>query len=85
MGASGAANVIFRKEIQAAKDPAAKRAEIIAHYENLLYNPYIAASRGFVDQVIMPRETRPRLIAALETLAAKREVLPAKKHGNIPV
>ena len=85
MGASGAANVIFRKEIQEAKDPAAKRAEIIAHYENLLYNPYIAASRGFVDQVIMPRETRPRLIAALETLAAKREVLPAKKHGNIPV
>jgi acetyl-CoA carboxylase carboxyltransferase component len=85
MGASGAANVIFRKEIQESKDPAARRAEIIAHYENLLYNPYIAASRGFVDQVILPRETRPRLIAALETLASKREVLPAKKHGNIPV
>ena len=85
MGASGAANVIFRKEIQEAQDPAAKRAQIIAHYENLLYNPYIAASRGFVDQVILPRETRPRLIAALETLASKREVLPAKKHGNIPV
>ena len=85
MGASGAANVIFRKEIAAAADPAAKRQEIIDHYENLLYNPYIAASRGFVDQVILPRETRPRLIEALETLATKRETLPPKKHGNIPV
>jgi len=85
MGASGAANVIFRKEIQEAKDPAAKRAEIIAHYENLLYNPYIAASRGFVDQVIAPRQTRPRLIEALEVLSTKRETLPPKKHGNIPV
>ena len=85
MGASGAANVIFRKEIAAAADPAAKRQEIIDNYENLLYNPYIAASRGFVDQVILPRETRPRLIEALETLSTKRETLPAKKHGNIPV
>ncbi len=85
MGASGAANVIFRKEIKAAPDPAAKRAEIIAEYENLLYNPYIAASRGFVDQVIVPRETRPRLIEALEVLCTKRETLPPKKHGNIPV
>jgi acetyl-CoA carboxylase carboxyltransferase component len=85
MGASGAANVIFRKEIKAAEDPAAKRQEIIDNYENLLYNPYIAASRGFVDQVILPRETRPRLIEALETLSTKRETLPAKKHGNIPV
>jgi len=85
MGASGAANVIFRKEIQAAEDPAAKRQEIIDNYENLLYNPYIAASRGFVDQVIVPKETRPRLIEALEALCTKRETLPAKKHGNIPV
>ena len=85
MGAGGAANVIFRKEIKAAADPVAKRAEIIDHYENLLYNPYIAASRGFVDQVITPRETRPRLIEALEILSTKRETLPAKKHGNIPV
>jgi acetyl-CoA carboxylase carboxyltransferase component len=85
MGAEGAANVIFRKEIQAAEDPAAKRQEIIEHYENLLYNPYIAASRGFVDQVIVPRETRPRLIEALEALSTKRENLPPKKHGNIPV
>jgi acetyl-CoA carboxylase carboxyltransferase component len=85
MGASGAANVIFRKEINAAADPVAKRAEIIDNYETLLYNPYIAASRGFVDQVITPRETRPRLIEALEILSTKRETLPAKKHGNIPV
>ncbi|MBM4294699.1 MAG: methylmalonyl-CoA carboxyltransferase [Deltaproteobacteria bacterium] len=85
MGASGAANVIFRKEIQAAEDPAAKRQEIIDHYENLLYNPYIAASRGFVDQIIAPRETRPRIIEALEALSTKRENLPPKKHGNIPV
>ncbi|MEW6658573.1 MAG: carboxyl transferase domain-containing protein [Thermodesulfobacteriota bacterium] len=85
MGASGAANVIFRKEIAAAEDPAAKRQEIIDNYENLLYNPYIAASRGFVDQVITPQETRPRLIEALEALCTKRETLPAKKHGNIPV
>jgi acetyl-CoA carboxylase carboxyltransferase component len=85
MGASGAANVIFRKEIKEAADPAAKRQEIIENYENLLYNPYIAASRGFVDQVIVPRETRPRLIEALEILSNKRETLPPKKHGNIPV
>jgi methylmalonyl-CoA decarboxylase subunit alpha len=85
MGASGAANVIFRKEIKEAPDPAAKRQEIIENYENLLYNPYIAASRGFVDQVITPRETRPRLIEALEILSSKRETLPPKKHGNIPV
>jgi acetyl-CoA carboxylase carboxyltransferase component len=85
MGASGAANVIFRKEIKEAPDPAAKRQEIIEHYEDLLYNPYIAASRGFVDQVISPRQTRPRLIEALEILSTKRETLPPKKHGNIPV
>jgi acetyl-CoA carboxylase carboxyltransferase component len=85
MGASGAANVIFRKEIKEAPDPTAKRQEIIEHYENLLYNPYIAASRGFVDQVISPRQTRPRLIEALEILSTKRETLPPKKHGNIPV
>ena len=59
MGASGAANVIFRKEIKAAADPEAKRKEIIDNYENLLYNPYIAASRGFVDQVIAPGKPGP--------------------------
>ncbi len=85
MGAEGAANIIFRREIQAAPDPEKKRQELIEHYQNLLYNPYIAASRGFVDQVIVPRETRPRLIEALEVMCTKRETLPPKKHGNIPV
>jgi len=85
MGAEGAANVIFRKEIQAADDPVAKRQEVIDNYSTLLYNPYIAASRGYIDQVIVPRETRPRLIEALEVLCTKRENLPPKKHGNIPV
>ncbi len=85
MGAEGAANVIFRREIQSAPDPEAKRQELIQHYQELLYNPYIAASRGFVDQVIVPRETRPRIIEALEVMCTKRESLPPKKHGNIPV
>jgi len=85
MGAEGAANIIFRREIQAAEDPEKKRQELIEKYQSLLYNPYIAASRGFVDQVIVPRETRPRLIEALEVLCTKRENLPPKKHGNIPM
>lgn len=84
MGAGGAANIIFRKEIQAAEDPAAKRQEKIDEYSNLLYNPYIAASRGYIDGVIVPSETRPRLIEAFDMLATKRESLPPKKHGNIP-
>ena len=85
MGAAGMANVIFRKEIQAAPDPAAKRQEIIDNYENLLYNPYITTLRGYVDQVIAPREDPAAcLLAALEALAGKREMLPPKKHGNIP-
>ncbi|MBW1992403.1 MAG: methylmalonyl-CoA carboxyltransferase, partial [Deltaproteobacteria bacterium] len=79
------ANIIFRREIQAAEDPEKKRQELIEKYQSLLYNPYIAASRGFVDQVIVPRETRPRLIEALEVLCTKRENLPPKKHGNIPM
>jgi acetyl-CoA carboxylase carboxyltransferase component len=85
MGAEGAANVIFRKEISAAENPEAKRLEIIDNYEKQLYNPYVAASRGYIDQVIMPRETRPRLIEAFEIMCNKRENLPPKKHGNIPM
>jgi acetyl-CoA carboxylase carboxyltransferase component len=84
MGAEGAANVIFRREIQEAADPAAKRREVIDHYQQTLYNPYIAASRGYIDAVIRPSETRTRLIEILETLRNKREALPPKKHGNIP-
>ena len=85
MGAEGAANIIFRKEIQEAADPKAKRQEKIDEYRNLLYNPYIAASRGYIDGVILPSETRPRLIEAFEVLCTKREARPAKKHGNIPL
>jgi acetyl-CoA carboxylase carboxyltransferase component len=83
MGAEGAANIIFRKEIQDAEDPKARRQEKIDEYRNLLYNPYIAASRGYIDGVILPSDTRPRLIEAFEVLCTKREALPAKKHGNI--
>ncbi len=85
MGAEGAANIIFRKDINEAPDPAAKRMEKIEEYRNLLYNPYIAASRAYIDGVIVPSETRPRLIEAFDILATKRMALPPKKHGNIPM
>ena len=84
MGSEGAANVIFRREIKEAADPVAKRKEVIANYQELLYNPYIAASRGYIDGVIVPSETRKRLIEIFEMLSNKREALPPKKHGNIP-
>jgi len=85
MGAAGACNVIHRKAIKDAEDPGAKRKELIREYEELFSNPYCAASRGFVDAVIVPSETRSRLIDALEVMCSKRETLPPKKHGNIPV
>jgi methylmalonyl-CoA decarboxylase subunit alpha len=85
MGASGAANIIHRKEINGAQDPAAKRQEKIVEYETLFSNPYQAAQRGYIDAVIVPSETRPRLIDALETMCSKRETRPPKKHGNIPM
>jgi len=85
MGAEGAANIIFRREIQEAADPAAKRQEVIENYRKELYNPYVAASRGYIDAVIAPSETRIRLIEILETLSNKRELRPNRKHGNIPL
>jgi acetyl-CoA carboxylase carboxyltransferase component len=85
MGSEGAVNVIFRKEIQAADDPAKKRAELIAKYEEQFNNPYAAAERGYVDDVIEPAETRPRLIQTLRMLKTKREQVPPRKHGNIPL
>jgi acetyl-CoA carboxylase carboxyltransferase component len=85
MGAAGAANIIHRREIDGAKDPAAKREEKIKEYEDLFSNPYQAATRGYIDAVIEPGETRPRLIDALEIMCAKREIRPPKKHGNIPM
>ena len=85
MGAEGAANIVFRREIQEAADPAAKRQEIIEEYRKAFYNPYVAASRGHIDAVIPPSETRMQLIEVLETLSNKRETRPPRKHGNIPL
>lgn len=85
MGAAGAANIIFRNEIKNAKNQDAKRAELIASYEERFATPYVAAERGHVDIVIEPSQTRPVLINSFEMLATKRESLPAKKHGNIPL
>jgi acetyl-CoA carboxylase carboxyltransferase component len=85
MGPEGAVNIVFRKEIEGAEDKEARRAELISEYERKFANPYIAAERGYVDDVIEPAETRPRLIQALRMLATKREAVPARKHGNIPL
>jgi len=85
MGPDGAVNVIFRKEIAEAQDPEAERARLIEEYRSRFANPYVAASRGYIDDVIEPRETRPRLIQALQMLQNKRDSNPPKKHGNIPL
>ena len=85
MGAQGAVNILYRSELADAKDPDEKRAELITEYEDHLANPYIAAERGYVDAVISPHETRVEVVRALRLLRSKREVLPAKKHGNIPL
>jgi len=85
MGPEGAVNVIFRREIAEASDPAARKAELVAEYRARFANPYVAAGAGFIDNVIEPHETRPRLINALEMLQNKRSSLPPKKHGNIPL
>ena len=85
MGPEGAVNIIFRREIAEAADPVAKKAELVAMYREKFANPYVAASRGYVDDVILPSETRPRLINALEMLRNKRDDNPPKKHGNIPL
>jgi len=85
MGPDGAVNIIFRKELETADDPAARKAELVQQYREKFANPYIAAERGYLDDVIEPKETRPRLINALEMLNNKRDANPAKKHGNIPL
>jgi propionyl-CoA carboxylase beta chain len=85
MGAQGAVNILYRNELKEASDPEEKRAELITEYEDHLANPYIAAERGYVDAVIAPHETRVEVVRALRLLRSKREVLPAKKHGNIPL
>jgi len=85
MGVEGAVNIIFRDEIAAAADPDAERARLRQEYEERFANPYIAAGRGYIDDVIMPSETRPRLISALEMLDGKRQANLPRKHGNIPL
>ncbi len=85
MGAPGAVNLIHRKEIQAADDVEAKRIELIAEYEERFANPYVAAERGYVDDVIDPRETRKVLSRSLAMLRTKREQMPSRKHGNVPL
>jgi propionyl-CoA carboxylase beta chain len=84
MGAQGAVNIIHRRELEVADDSESKRAELIADYEQRFNNPYVAAELGLVDEVIEPRETRHKLVRALEVLRNKREVMPPKKHGNGP-
>ena len=85
MGPDGAVNIIFRKELAQAADPEKRRAELIAEYKEKFANPYVAAARGYVDDVIEPRETRSRLINALEMLGNKRDTNPPKKHGCMPL
>jgi propionyl-CoA carboxylase beta chain len=85
MGPDGAVNIIFRKELQGAKDPVAERARLVADYREKFANPYKAAELGYIDEVIRPEDTRPRVIRAFEMLKTKRQENPARKHGNIPL
>jgi acetyl-CoA carboxylase carboxyltransferase component len=85
MGPDGAVNIIFRHELAEAEDREARKAELVAEYREQFANPYVAAARGYIDDVIEPHETRPRLIEALHMLQNKRDNNPPKKHGNIPL
>jgi acetyl-CoA carboxylase carboxyltransferase component len=85
MGPQGAVEIVYRRELQQAADPAARRAELVADYTERYANPYAAAERGFVDDVIEPSETRRKIVAGLRVLRTKREELPQRKHGNVPL
>jgi acetyl-CoA carboxylase carboxyltransferase component len=85
MGPDGAVNIVFSKEIQASEDPTARRAELIQQYRSELASPLIAASRGYLDDILDPSESRKRLISSLDALREKRQLTPARKHGNIPL
>jgi propionyl-CoA carboxylase beta chain len=85
MGPKGAAEILFRRDIAEAQDPEAKLDQVVTEYREKFADPYHAASRGFLDDVIDPPDTRPRLISALQTLLTKRDSNPPKKHGNIPL
>jgi acetyl-CoA carboxylase carboxyltransferase component len=85
MGPDGAVNIIFRKELAEADDPEVRRTELVDEYREQFANPYVAAARGYIDDVIEPSETRPLVIEALKMLQNKRDTNPPKKHGNIPM
>ena len=85
MGPEGAVNILYKRELEAASDPEELRAQRVSEFREKLANPFVAAARGFIDEVIVPRTTRPRLIAALDSLEGKRDRNPPKKHGNIPL
>ena len=85
MGPEGAVNILDRDELEKSRDPDARRKELVAEYVERYANPYVAASRGYIDDVIEPRQTRPRLITALRSLSGKRDANPRRKHGNIPL
>jgi propionyl-CoA carboxylase beta chain len=85
MGAQGAVNILYRSDLKDAADPEARRAELVTEYEDHLANPYLAAERGYIDAVIQPHETRTEIVRSLRLLRSKRESLPPKKHGNIPL
>jgi propionyl-CoA carboxylase beta chain len=85
MGVDGAVNIIFKDQIESSEDPEATRRRLVLDYQEKFTNPYVAAARGFIDDVIEPRQTRPKLISALQMLRNKRDTNPPKKHGNIPL
>ena len=85
MGPEGAVNIIFRRDIQTSPTPEERREKLITDYKARFANPYSAAERGYIDDVIVPHETRPKLIRALRTLQTKRVEQPKRKHGNIPL
>ena len=85
MGPEGAVNVLYKRELDAAADPARTRAEKVDEFRAKFANPFVAASRGFIDEVIRPRETRRKLVLALKNLETKRDKNPPRKHGNIPL
>ena len=85
MGPQGAVNILYRSEIQAAGDPEAERARRVASYQEKFANPYVAAERGYIDEVIVPRTLRRKLVAAFAVLETKRDTMPTKKHGNLPL
>jgi acetyl-CoA carboxylase carboxyltransferase component len=85
MGPQGAVEIVYRRELQQAADPIARRAELVAEYSEKYANPYAAAERGYIDDVIDPADTRLKIAAGLAMLRSKREDLPRRKHGNVPL